>query len=1091
MSYNLTEGTSGYTIGYGAGKFGKSVYGGGASTPMTIPNTDDFTIECWLLPTASSGFQIAYGKDDQFFMGIRGDGNYSVQYSATAGATAVGSFTVPTDGLFHHVSFNHDHVNGTTLFVDGVLVGSNPAPLKLDLNTSFPLYVLNVRGQNGEYWSGYIDDLVIWNGLKRTANFAVPTVATPNSAINMKALYHFEDDLTDSAYLAGNKIAFTGPTTGLINTASSDFTVAANGALASTITVTPSDGGAGGSFTPASVSLTSAALSATFTYTPVSNGAKTLSITNSGTLTNGSPLTYTAATAASALAITGPLTCRAPADSAPFTVAANGALSGSVIITPTDSAGGVFTPSTITLSQAKASDSFTYVASSAGNKVITITNTGGLTNPPGLAVTANAPKVAIPTASRAGTRVVRIGAGKDYVDLPAFATYLATQNLVTNLESIIAECYEDVGLYNVSLGPANSSDDYYCIVRPVPGYDEASLNPNGPLTYGTDGIQLTLFQSGIKRGISLQSFRIDCPPGVGSNSSCGFEQGAGRAYELVKNRIQSRATQQFLFYFGTDYSSGKMLDNLFVFNSGASSQLYGLYGDVEIRRNTFVFLGAQGGSLFTKNGSVANSYIQDNAIINGGAVPFVVPVEIATRCSNNFTNQALSAPINGVTSNTTVPFVVDAALDFRPASGSPLLGAGSSSSISVNDINVRNRGLSPDVGAFERVAATPLPVAQVTSQPTPDGQNVSLTFSTTNTPSSGVAILNPASTNPNGALSNTGVVTLGTNTGTATWTGVQPGNYSPYVTVSNSGGAGTLTGATGVSIAGISGTPAAASAPTGPATTLSATGPASGVSGVQSSDFSLFVDGSLSANVTVTLVSSVAGDTITPSTVVLTSASPFGSFKLTPSADGTRTITLTNDGGLTNQAPLSYTSAAVSTVTNVTISPTTATDSQQFTATVVGTNGPSQAVTYTASGGAISPAGLFTAPARTNAVQTITVTARSTQNSDKAATATVTIPVIPVALRTITLTVTDINDAPLINVVNLRCAVFAELTPDLYNAPIYKTSGYSTDSAGVLTFSFSTALVAGTIVGLDISDSNGSPTQSPVSIGFTGPVVLS
>jgi hypothetical protein len=79
---------------------------------------------------------------------------------------------------------------------------------------------------------------------------------------------------------------------------STNFTVALpiGGAVSGTVTVTPSDGGGGGTFTPVTVALTTAAPSTTFTYTAVSAGAKTLSVTNDGGLSNPGNLTYTAST---------------------------------------------------------------------------------------------------------------------------------------------------------------------------------------------------------------------------------------------------------------------------------------------------------------------------------------------------------------------------------------------------------------------------------------------------------------------------------------------------------------------------------------------------------------------------------------------------------------------------------------------------------------------------------------------------------------------------------------------------------------------------------------------------------------------------
>lgn len=81
------------------------------------------------------------------------------------------------------------------------------------------------------------------------------------------------------------------------------------------------------------------------------------------------------------------------------------------------------------------------------------------------------------------------------------------------------------------------------------------------------------------------------------------------------------------------------------------------------------------------------------------------------------------------------------------------------------------------------------------------------------------------------------------------------------------------------------------------------------------------------------------------------------------------------------------------TVTSVTVAPaTTATietgQTIQFSATVTGTNNPAQTVTWTASAGSITSAGVWTAPAATNTATTITAT--STVDTSKSGTATVT-----------------------------------------------------------------------------------------------------
>lgn len=82
----------------------------------------------------------------------------------------------------------------------------------------------------------------------------------------------------------------TGPTSGLINVATSNFAVAANGT--STATITPADASHNGIFNPATVNL-SGLSPQNFTYKPLQTGTYNISTTNSGTLTNPAAISLT------------------------------------------------------------------------------------------------------------------------------------------------------------------------------------------------------------------------------------------------------------------------------------------------------------------------------------------------------------------------------------------------------------------------------------------------------------------------------------------------------------------------------------------------------------------------------------------------------------------------------------------------------------------------------------------------------------------------------------------------------------------------------------------------------------------------------
>lgn len=126
-----------------------------------------------------------------------------------------------------------------------------------------------------------------------------------------------------TATAAATAITMTGPTAGVVSTASSNFTVAltpVGGSVSGSVTVTPNDGGAGGTFSPASVGLTTSSPSATFTYTPnATAGTKTVGVANNAQLANPAAINYTTtAQPAEVLTVSNP---GAQTAGSPFTLA--------------------------------------------------------------------------------------------------------------------------------------------------------------------------------------------------------------------------------------------------------------------------------------------------------------------------------------------------------------------------------------------------------------------------------------------------------------------------------------------------------------------------------------------------------------------------------------------------------------------------------------------------------------------------------------------------------------------------------------------------------------------------------------------------
>jgi hypothetical protein len=131
---------------------------------------------------------------------------------------------------------------------------------------------------------------------KTTTGFGGVRLGATNATQN-----GFDDfSIADTNAAAATNTTLSGPTSGATGAASSSFTVGANGPITGTVVVTPNDASAGGTFTPTTVSISSASPTATFTYTPATAGAKTIATTNNGGLTNPASITYTASAAGGA-----------------------------------------------------------------------------------------------------------------------------------------------------------------------------------------------------------------------------------------------------------------------------------------------------------------------------------------------------------------------------------------------------------------------------------------------------------------------------------------------------------------------------------------------------------------------------------------------------------------------------------------------------------------------------------------------------------------------------------------------------------------------------------------------------------------------
>jgi hypothetical protein len=98
----------------------------------------------------------------------------------------------------------------------------------------------------------------------------------------------------------------------------------------------------------------------------------------------------------------------------------------------------------------------------------------------------------------------------------------------------------------------------------------------------------------------------------------------------------------------------------------------------------------------------------------------------------------------------------------------------------------------------------------------------------------------------------------------------------------------------------------------GAATAVTNAGPSSGTAGSASTNFTAGANGTITGTVIVTPSDSGGGGAFTPSTVSISSGTPTATYTYTAGSAGVKSITVTNNGGLTNPSAISYTASAAS-----------------------------------------------------------------------------------------------------------------------------------------------------------------------------------
>jgi hypothetical protein len=219
------------------------------------------------------------GAGNYYWARLSTNGSIVIQLYRVTGAgltfTPLGSVTVaaPTSSTTHTLDASVETVAGDVHFT----CNYDGAPIKFDAGA--PSGIAYVDSSGSKLTAGTHCG---W----RESFFSSPTTTLGLQIDNVV--------IEALAAAAATAVTMSGPSGGASGAPSTDFTIGANGSITGDVEVTPDDGGAGGTFTPTSVTINTAGPTDTFTYTPATTGAITISVTNDGGLTNPSDITYTA-----------------------------------------------------------------------------------------------------------------------------------------------------------------------------------------------------------------------------------------------------------------------------------------------------------------------------------------------------------------------------------------------------------------------------------------------------------------------------------------------------------------------------------------------------------------------------------------------------------------------------------------------------------------------------------------------------------------------------------------------------------------------------------------------------------------------------
>ena len=275
-SNTLTNGS----VTFSAGKInnGATFTTGLTSTTSPVSGTGDWSFNLWYKSstTGTNKSLVTFGNSAQSANSIiycyTTVGN-AIQLDTAGASLITSSNTSSINGSYHMLTVTKSG-NNFTMYIDGSSVGTTSYA---SLNLGSNLMNLGYEAVNSRFaWGSQLDETSFWS---RAISGAEVT-----SLFNGGAGTQYPFSATT--------FTFTGPSSGNVNAASTNFTVTPDAAYTGTITITPT-GTASSGLSPTVLTFTASATPQTFTITPTVVGSITLTPTNSGGLANPANLTYT------------------------------------------------------------------------------------------------------------------------------------------------------------------------------------------------------------------------------------------------------------------------------------------------------------------------------------------------------------------------------------------------------------------------------------------------------------------------------------------------------------------------------------------------------------------------------------------------------------------------------------------------------------------------------------------------------------------------------------------------------------------------------------------------------------------------------